>query len=1728
MIARFVLILGSLLAMPSFSIASVPANPGTLPPTIQDTMRGGTSALTLTQPKQTQPSLQNISGKAQSLMSDRSAQMIAGWGSIPLAFEANVGQTVGEVRFLARGPGYTVFLTPQETVFSLRQPSHETTSTRRGKLHVLPVAMAPNALGHADKSESLAEALPPAVVRMKLEGANTKPEVEGLETLPGTVNYFRGNDPAKWQSGIPTYRKVSYKNVYPGIDQVWYGNPKQLEHDFIVAPGADPGQIRIAFEGLKGKEDAPAVRVTVSGDLALALPGGEVLIQKPHVYQEISGRKNVVAADFVLHPQVGGGGLTTARRASVGFKLAAYDPYQPIIIDPVIVYSTYLGGSAGDVGYGIAVDASGNAYVTGSTESNDFPKLNAKYPNFGGNFDAFVFKLSGDGQTVIYSTYLAGSSSETGVDIAVDASGNAYVTGSTESNDFPKVNAKYQNLWGNRDAFVFKLSGNGQKVIYSTYLGGNSVDDGRGIAVDAGGNAYVTGATQSSSFPKVNAKYPNFGGNTDAFVFKLSGDGQTVIYSTYLGGSKTEEGVGIAVDVSGNAYVTGLTQSTDFPTVKAKYPNQLGETDAFVFKLSGNGQTVIYSTYLGGSESDSGRGIGVDTGGNAYVLGQTGSLDFPKVNSLYQNLWDYEDGFVLKFSNDGQTVIYSTYLGGSGLDEFMGIAVDATGNAYVSGATESKDFPKVNAKYPNWRGYWDAFIVKINDATTLQAAALSYFSFDPLPESVSVNTPFDVEISARDATGNLYPYTGTLAINSALGYPWPKQVNMLGGIWTGQIQVDTVGTGDRLNATRGSATGQSNVFSVTGATGTGRLYVEVEDQLKRALAGSAVYLDTDGDGEAEREEVTDSEGNLRLAGLDPGKITVWATEPGGTRQSDKVDVQVTTGWVNQVLEINLYFGRTPVLLVPGILGSYETWGPGFAPNLGKNYPASRYGLKLFDPLGLVGWGSLEDELNNSCFPKGAAPYDWRRPVKDVVDTYLIPAIRDLKEKTGSSKVNIIAHSTGGLVARAYIQSGVYGDDVNKFAMVGTPNLGAVNAYYMWEGGDPKWADDLNDSIVKSWVNSYWEATEEQYVDVFKKGTLRSSDHHKIRQFYGDHIKEIRDLLPTFTFLDFPAPTGMQGIVTVSNKNDNLIRLNANDVPEGVIHRKDVMASSAQEGKVETKVFYSASQPTILSHKAYWPFNMERYDTGKLYEDGVPEYNADPAETNGDGTVLASSALLPYAENWAALERVNDGSHPSLIKDAKTQLVNFFAEGETLGCDNGGIVVIASVSPTATSLKTTRSAKSSGKKLSTAQATTTSAATASSVTPALGITIIGRAQPYLITPAGQGHGVNPATVELDLPDSSVRVALNAMGSSVLLPLAITGRYTLQLTSDFHEESTVVITYGNAEQRTKLRYLAFVHGNTSTFSFNLDPAATSPLSLPMPLMPPVDLRASLDADSSPVTQLHWNTGSNNPAGYHVYGRRLDEPMLKLIGTSTQTNFLTSDPWDDSASQESYIYAVAGVNADGSESFLSDMSENNDRDQDGLTDEDEIAEGLDPSNPDSDGDGFSDGLEIQSFTDPLDQSSNPNLPPTANAGISRSVRLNSLVTLDGSASFDPDNVPQPLSYSWLQSSGPTVTLNNSGTTRPTFTPNSVGDYTFNLVVSDGSASSDPASVVITVPKLGDIDGDGDVDNNDLNPILAARNKPANSPNDLRDLDGNMKIDALDARKLTTLCTRSRCATQ
>jgi hypothetical protein len=478
-------------------------------------------------------------------------------GRLPLDFEANEGQTDPQVRFLTHGLGYTLYLTATEAVMVFPKP---------------PVPAVPGALPVSPKIPGLLAtrtAAPEAsVVRIQMVGANPDATVVGEQELPGKSNYLIGRDSSKWVTDVPHFGQVVYHDVYPGVDLVYYGNPQQqLEYDWVVAPGADPGVIRLNYQGAAGLSLDP------SGNLIVQTGAGDLVQHIPALYQEGTGGRQAVAGHFVFQ-----GGQ------QVVFEVGNYDASRPLIIDPLVSYSTFLGGSSYDAAYGIAVDAAGNAYVTGFTSSSDFPTANPIKGTLGGAAEnVFVTKFSPGGSALLYSTYLGGSYYDEGEGIALDSAGDAYVAGSTESADFPVQNALYDHFQGFSDAFVTELNTAGDGLVYSTYLGGDGYNDGFGIAVDGHSAAYVTGATDASDFPHTLGSHQ--GNTSTGFVTEFSPGGSSLVYSRFLGGSVNDQGNGIAVDSSGNAYVTGSTASTDFPTQNPLYSSLAGQTH---FKTSGN------------------------------------------------------------------------------------------------------------------------------------------------------------------------------------------------------------------------------------------------------------------------------------------------------------------------------------------------------------------------------------------------------------------------------------------------------------------------------------------------------------------------------------------------------------------------------------------------------------------------------------------------------------------------------------------------------------------------------------------------------------------------------------------------------------------------------------------------------------------------------------------------------------------------------------------------------------------------------------------------------------------------------------------------------------------------------------------------------------------------------------------------------------------------------------
>jgi hypothetical protein len=671
------------------------------------------------------PEATTLTGSSKTLTAEQQKQFEKAKSN--LVFIENKGQWHSDVLYLCRMGGLDAWITKYGVNYTFYK-LEEAVSTER-KEHAIPDKFEHkdyNMIGHR--------------VLMKLQNYNPNPAREGKEKQEGYYNYFIGNEPGKHASYVGLYKEAVVKEVYNGIDLRYYFDKGGLRYDYVVHPGADPSQIVFALEG------SDKTYVNERGNLVFTTRFGEVAMAELKTYQERD--KKVIKSEFmkrggkwgialanydktqaliidplVYSTYIGGGnddyGIGIAIDGSgnayvTGWTMSTdYDVtsgafqtthgggWNDVFVTKLnasgsgLVYSTYIGGSGDDYGYGIAVDG-GNAYVTGWTNSNDYDVIGAYQATLEGWADVFVTKLNASGSGLVYSTYIGGSGDDYGYGIAVDG-GNAYVTGVTYSTDYDVAGmSPYQATnAGSFDVFVTKLNASGSGLVYSTYIGGSGDEEGHGIAVDGSGNAYVTGWTSSNDYDVIGAYQATHGGGwSDVFVTKLDVNGSNLLYSTYIGGSNYEEGHGIAVDGSGNAYVTGWTNSTNYDVTAGAYQTTKGGNyDVFVTKLNANGNTLVYSTYIGGSSSDYGYGITVDSSGNAYVTGYTSSFNYDVTADAFQATnGGNSDVFVTKLNASGSGLVYSTYIGGSNIDEGYGIAVDGSGNAYVTGFTSSFDY----------------------------------------------------------------------------------------------------------------------------------------------------------------------------------------------------------------------------------------------------------------------------------------------------------------------------------------------------------------------------------------------------------------------------------------------------------------------------------------------------------------------------------------------------------------------------------------------------------------------------------------------------------------------------------------------------------------------------------------------------------------------------------------------------------------------------------------------------------------------------------------------------------------------------------------------------------------------------------------------------------------------------------------------------------------------------
>lgn len=644
----------------------------------------------------------------------------------PLHFEPNRGQSRAEVRYVARSRGLELGLTAQGA--SLRFGANE---------HRL---------------------------RWKWQGANRAARIEAEDALGAHSNYFFGRDSRRWVTDVPHFARVRYRDLYPGVDLAYYGHEGRLEYDLVLAPGAAPETIRLAVE------DSAPVRLD-GGDLVLGSAGAELRQHAPRAWQRIGGVDRPVRAEYVL-----------TGKNRVGFRVGNYDRSRELVIDPVLTFSTYLGGINDDVANRVIADAAGNAYVVGTTGSA------------GAGKKVMVSKFKPDG-TLVYASVFGGSYSSAGLAIAIDEDGKAYVTGNTRADDFPAVNALQPNIAGEKqyglyptEAFVAIVNADGNKLLYSTYLGGSGADEGDAITLDSDHNIYITGMTESTDFPLSNAVQSQHGPGSpkDAFIAKLAADGSSLVYSTYLGGGGNESGYALALDRDNRAYITGFTNSQDFPG-NPPYQNM----GLFVLRVSANGGTLEYSRtfgglsegrdialdsagdvyiagygpklffngipservfgpfggsswdalvmklnptapklldelvwggFIGGSANEAAYAMALDSAGNVYVAGDTSSNDFPSKNALQSGYAGGDrDAFLARVKADGTGVDFATFLGGGGNDSVGGLAMTG-GHLFIAGVTDGLGFPVVNAIKPDPLGYTDAFVARVDFEDAMQAA----------------------------------------------------------------------------------------------------------------------------------------------------------------------------------------------------------------------------------------------------------------------------------------------------------------------------------------------------------------------------------------------------------------------------------------------------------------------------------------------------------------------------------------------------------------------------------------------------------------------------------------------------------------------------------------------------------------------------------------------------------------------------------------------------------------------------------------------------------------------------------------------------------------------------------------------------------------------------------------------------------------------------------------------
>ncbi len=943
--------------------------------------------------------------------------------NLPLYFEANASQT----EFRASGGNCQFQISPSGVQMALRG---------------------------ADKAVATAQ--------MEFIGANAGAQIHGDGELPGKINYLIGNDSSKWQTGLPTFSRVRVSEIYPGINLVFHGNQRQLEYDFDIAPGADPREMKIHFDGVD------RISIGSQGDLVLKMGSGEIRQPRPEIYQTIAGTRNFIA---------GGYNIVDAR--TVAFKVSHYDHSRPLVIDPLLTYSAYFGNNynSSTTGWAIAADTNGCIYIAGQTISTKFATVGAFQTNFmGGGMagDAFVAKFTNNPPTnLVYLTYLGGSGDDAAYCVAADGSGHAYVAGATDSQNFPtnnpipghgQINGKPNTAGYFTDAFVTEVGTNGTNLVYSTYLGGESSEAAYGIAVDSAGNAYVTGFSYSTNFPCTsNALQTNLQCinsvyyEANAFVSEITNGGGNLIYSTYLGGTNFDIGRAIAVDSSNYVYVTGFTGSTNFPVWNAptnSYPATIylsGATNAFVTKFPpltnqiSSVTDLVYSFFLGGTNMDEANGIAADSNGCAYVTGWTASTNFPvsypnmtgpvglfsylTTNGAF--LYSVTNVFLTKIGATNN-IIYSTVFGGYIQDIGYGVAVDSGGDAFVVGSESSPDFPALNTNgVLNGvnQGGSDVFVTAFNTncSSTLYSVCIGGVGND-YGYGIALDSSTNAYITGQTMSPN-YPTTNNVPIYLQ-NADYINSSNLIGGgdAFLTEIAPAPLSMAPQITSFPPSPTntgvGQSISFPVT-VTGTAPLTYQWE------FAPLTNQFD-----------VTNLVNNVQISGATNTTLTITNLQ---ATNAGYYTFIVTNDWGSQTDTVQLTVEQWPVIIVPL---TNQTVGIGST----VTFTVTAYGTPplyyMWQTNGVLlgtNGGQFSGFTNNTLTITGVQTNNTGTYEVTVTNAYSTNALATPATNTATltvlaaPEVTSLVPASGGLI-NGLTFTGVGGSNFGPFTLYGTTNL----------------------------------------------------------------------------------------------------------------------------------------------------------------------------------------------------------------------------------------------------------------------------------------------------------------------------------------------------------------------------------------------------------------------------------------------------------------------------------------------------------------------------------------------------------------------------------------------------------------------------------------------------------------------------------------------------------------